>query len=93
MEFTDDSFTTYQCTNMNCKMKYTDRDLRSKISQDERIRLFENVSNNAIEMTESVKDVDVDARLLDIDVDPDLPDPVQVNFSVNQQFGYPVLKE
>jgi hypothetical protein len=93
MEFTDDSFTKYKCANMDCKMEYTDRELRSKISQDERIRLFENVSQNAIEMTDSVKEVEVDNRLIDMEVDPDLPDPVQTTFNVIQQFGYPTLKE
>lgn len=93
MEFTDDSFTSYRCSNMNCKMTYTDRELRSKISQNERMSLFENVSNNAIEMTDPVKEVDVDSRLIDVEVDPDMPDPVQTTFNVNQQFGYPVFKE
>lgn len=92
MEFTDDSFTTYQCCNMNCKMKYTDRELRSKISQDERIRLFDNVSNNAIEMTTPNKEIEVDNALVDIEVDPDTPNPYDVVSSVNNQFGYPVLK-
>ena len=93
MQFTDETFTTYQCCNMNCKITYTDRELRSKISQNERLRLFENVSNNAIEMTSTVKEIDVDDRLINMEIDPDMPDPVQVVSNVNSHFGFPRLKE
>lgn len=91
MSFTDTSYTEYQCTNPKCKMTYTDRDLRSKISQDERLRLFQNVSNNAIEIQNPIKEVDVPDYLVTRDVDPDMPDPYQVMASVNRQWGIPDL--
>lgn len=91
MDFTDNTFTTYRCTNPKCQMTYTDRDLRSKISQDDRLKLFENVSGNAIEMTAPTCMHDVDAALVQQDIDPDAPDPYQVISNVNQVWGVPFM--
>ena len=88
MRFTDESFTTYKCSNPECGITYTDRELRSKISQDERLRLFENVSDNAIEMSEPTKDVEVEDRLVNVEIDPDMPDPVETIDKVNQYWGF-----
>lgn len=89
MKFTDNSFTSYQCANPECTMTYTDRDLRSKISQAERLRLFENVSTNAIEIDQPVKSVEVSDAYKKIDIDPDMPDPFVVTNNVNRVLGYP----
>ncbi len=91
MNFTDDSFTAYKCANPKCGIEYTDRELRSKISQDERLKLFQNVSNNAIEMKDPVKEVDVDDCIVEKEVDPDAPNPLDVMTNVNNQWGYPQL--
>lgn len=87
MEFTDESYTGYRCTNPDCKMTYTDRDLRAKISQDERLRLFENVSQNAIRMDSPTKEVEVEDRLIQQEIDPDMPDPVESVMRCRDLFG------
>lgn len=91
MRFSDTTFTNYQCTNPKCNITYTDRDLRAKISNDERLRLFNNVSENAIELSAPVKEVEVADALVDRAIDPDMPDPYQVVHNVNQVWGYPKL--
>ena len=48
MTFYDTTYSSYKC--VECGRKYEDRELRSKISQQERLRLFENV--HGIEMTD-----------------------------------------
>jgi hypothetical protein len=48
MEFVDANYTVYQCT--ACKTKYTDRELRARISNEERIRLFSNTMEAGIEL-------------------------------------------
>lgn len=88
MHFTDESYTTYKCSNPECGITYTDRELRSKISQDDRLALFQNVSNNAIEMTTPTKDVEVEDRLVKVDIDPDMPDPIETIDKVNHQWGF-----
>jgi len=67
------SFTEYTC--MHCKRVYQDRELRSKISQQERLKLFENVKG--IKLTKPVEEHPVDAQYIPIDTNPDLPDPYQ----------------
>ena len=91
MEFTDETYTTYRCT--SCKTEYTDRDLRSKISQAERLRLFQNVSDNAIGMTTSILEMDVDDYLVHQDIDPDMPNPVDVISAANARWGFPSLSK
>lgn len=64
MSFTDTTFTTYRCSNPNCKMTYTDRELRSKITQDERLKLFTNTSADSILMTQPTQDIEVKDELI-----------------------------
>jgi DNA-directed RNA polymerase subunit RPC12/RpoP len=65
------SFTEYTCT--YCKHVYQDRELRSKISQAERLKLFQNVKG--IEMKEPTELHEIDQQYIPIDNNPDLPDP------------------
>jgi hypothetical protein len=87
MAFTDNTFTEYRCTNPECKMTYTDRDLRAKISQQERFDLFKNVSENAIAMSSPSRKVDVPAYFTEKDLDPDRPDPYQIAASIGMSEG------
>lgn len=89
MKFADNTFTNYQCT--NCRMTYTDRDLRAKISNDERLALFQNVSDNAIPIHEPTKSMEVSDLLVARDIDPDMPDPYKVSEAVNRAWGNPIL--
>ena len=91
MQFTDESFTKYRCTNPLCGIEYTDRDLRSKISQEERLRLFKNVSDNAIAINTPTIEREVEDYLIEREVDPDMPDMVDVIDRVNQTWGFPSL--
>lgn len=89
MKFADNTFTNYQCT--NCRTTYTDRDLRAKISNDERLALFQNVSENAIPIHEPTKSMEVSELLVARDIDPDMPDPYKVSEAVNRAWGNPIL--
>lgn len=89
MTFTDSSFTTYRCGNPKCPMQYTDRELRNRISQDERLKLFSDVSQNAIEMMSTSKTVEVPDHLVRREINPDEPDPYVTTDFLIQQFGYP----
>lgn len=89
MQFSDMTYTSYQCTNPKCRMIYTDRDLRAKISNDERLRLFNNVSDNAFAMTQPVASFDVPDASVIREVDPDMPDPLEVMNDVNRRWGFP----
>jgi hypothetical protein len=70
-------------------MQYTDRELRNRISQDERLKLFSDVSQNAIEMTSTSKTVEVPDHLVRREINPDEPDPYVTTDFLIQQFGYP----
>lgn len=91
MTFTDESYTEYKCSNPECGLTYTDRDLRSKISQKERFDLFKNVSENAVKMTAATQQMEVEDYLVSKANDPDMPDPVEVITQANNHWGYPKL--
>jgi len=91
MNFADEQFTIYKCGNPDCNMTYTDRELRSRISQEERLRLFKNVSDKAIEMFAPEQDVEIEDGLLKRDIDPDLPDPLEVTEGVQLYESYKPL--
>jgi hypothetical protein len=84
MAFFDTTFSSYRCT--QCGKKYEDRDLRTKISQKERLRLFENVQG--IELTKEIEDKPIDAKYVKIDNDPDSPDPYDTAIHVAQMLGH-----
>lgn len=85
MEFATGDFTKYRCT--KCKKEYEDRELRAKISPDERARLFKNV--NGLEMREAVEEHPVDPKYISYDNNPDSPDPYSVAINVSDHLnGY-----
>lgn len=71
MKFTDDSYSSYKCS--ECGREYEDRDLRAKISQEDRLRLFKNVEG--VVMSAPVEEHLVAAKYLPRDINPDSPDP------------------
>ena len=89
MTFTDTTYTRYQCGNPKCRMEYTDRELRDRISQDERLNLFSNVSQNAIEMAVPSRMVTVPDDAVQRYVDPDEPNPYVTAQAYVEQFGWP----
>lgn len=72
------TFSEYKCT--KCGQTYEDRTLRSKISQDERLRLFENVAG--ITMTHDIEMHPIEEKYIIPDDNPDLPDPYEVASNV-----------
>ena len=74
----DSSFSRYKCA--HCQHEYEDRDLRSKISQEARLKLFQNV--DGIEMTKEVEEHEIDQKYIKIDNNPDLPDPYETAYNV-----------
>jgi hypothetical protein len=79
MTFTNGSFSTYKCT--KCGKEYEDRDLRARISRDERMRLFNNVKG--IEMKDEFEMHPVDPKYIKYDDNPDSPDPYDVAMNVS----------
>lgn len=85
MTFTDTTCSAYKCT--KCGHVYEDRELRSKISQQERLKLFENVEG--IEMKESYENHMINPKYILPETNPDAPDPYDVAMQVAQhQLGY-----
>lgn len=82
MTFYDTTFSSYKCT--KCNKKYEDRELRSKISQQERLRLFENVSG--IEMKSDVENHESDVKYIKRNQNPDFPDPYDTAMNVAQHW-------
>lgn len=80
MTFADRNFTSYQCP--ECGQHYEDRDLRMRISQDERMRLFNNVSG--IRMRSEYEEHPIEDRYVKYDDNPDAPDPYDVAMNVSQ---------
>lgn len=81
MKFTGSDFTTYQCT--KCFKTYTDRELRARIPNDERMRLFANVTENGIVMHEATEQHEAPEPPSTY-VNPSAPDPVEVADTVVQ---------
>ena len=71
MKFTDDSYSAYKC--IECGREYEDRDLRAKISQETRLKLFNTVEG--ITMHAPMEKHMVPAKYLPKDTNPDSPDP------------------
>lgn len=78
MTFTDTTYSAYKC--IECGHTYQDRELRNRISQDERIRLFENIKG--IEMRNAIEMHPINPKYITYDTNPDAPDPYDVAFNV-----------
>lgn len=74
----DGNFAEYKCT--KCGHRYQDRELRAKISQEERLRLFSSVSG--IKMMSEFEQHPVDPKYIKYDKNPDAPDPYDVAMNV-----------
>lgn len=75
----DGNFSEYKCT--KCGHKYQDRELRAKISNDERSRLFSGVSG--VRMTGEFENHAVDPKYIKYEQNPDAPDPYKVAMEVH----------
>lgn len=71
MKFVDDTFSAYKCT--ECGREYQDRELRCKISQDERLKLFNSVEG--LVMHNATEKHMVPEKYLPKNTDPDQPNP------------------
>jgi hypothetical protein len=76
MVFTGNDYTTYKCT--KCGTEYSDREIRSRISNEERLRLFSDSTSNSIIMKspteEHIVEVPVTAEKRHVEA----PDPRDV---------------
>ena len=72
MEFTDNTFTTYKCT--CCGRIIDDSDLRQRVTQAERIKLFKNVAENSLELTDTELTMEIDDATIPKEYNPDAPD-------------------
>ena len=84
MKFTGNDYTTYQCA--KCSKTYSDRELRMRITNDERMRLFADVSSIGIEMQEAFETHEAPVPETTY-VNPSAPDPYEVMNTVAQYFG------
>ena len=67
----DSSFSEYRCP--ECPRRYSDASLRSTITQDERLRLFESIEG--VRMTEPTKSVEIEVDEDEMSMkNPDMPD-------------------
>lgn len=82
MTFAKGDFSSYKCT--KCNRIYEDRELRAKISRDERMRLFNNVQG--IEMRQEYEVHPVDPKYIKINDNPDMPDPYTTAMDVSNHF-------
>ena len=78
MTFYDSTYSSYKCT--KCGKKYEDRELRAKISQNERMSLFNNTSG--VIMHNACEDHIVDPKYIKRDMNPDAPDPYEIAMNV-----------
>ncbi len=78
MAFAGSDFSSYKCT--VCGKVYEDRELRARISGEERIRLFK--GTNGLKMTQEYQMFPVDSKYMKIDNNPDLPDVYTVASNV-----------
>ena len=67
----DETYSTYRCK--ECGRQYEDRELRAKISQEDRLRLFNNVEG--IEMFAPVEEHEIAEKYIPVDTNPDSPSP------------------
>jgi hypothetical protein len=74
----DDSFSKYKCP--LCNREYSDAELRMTITQQERLKMFENVSG--LEMRLPVEQHPCDVRYLQKNLNPDYPDIYEVTMDV-----------
>lgn len=71
MKFVDDTYSAYKCT--ECGREYQDRELRCKISQDDRLKLFNSVEG--LVMHNATEEHMVPEKYLPKNTDPDQPNP------------------
>lgn len=81
MRFSGSDYTKYQCC--KCYKTYSDRELRARISNEERLRLFSDVLENGIEMHDPIEEHDAPVRQSTY-VNPSGPDPREVGDTVVQ---------
>lgn len=86
MTFAHSDFSTYKCT--KCGKEYEDRELRARISSEERIRLFNDAKG--IPMHKEYEMHKIDPRYIKYEAKPDDPDPYNVAASVvDHMYGRP----
>lgn len=80
----DGNYSEYKCS--KCGRKYQDRELRARISKEERMRLFDNVSG--ILMSHPVEEHDIDDKYIVYKREPDEPDLYRSSMTaVDHMFG------
>lgn len=79
----DGNFAEYKCT--KCGHRYQDRELRAKISNDERVRLFSSVPG--IKMTNEFEIHPVDPKYIKFTTKPDDPNPYDTAMNVATHFS------
>lgn len=75
MGFTGNDFTTYKCT--KCQTEFTDREIRSRISNETRMKLFADMTSAGLEMTQPVEEHVVHVPKIE-KPNPSYPDPAEV---------------
>ena len=76
----DDSFSKYRC--VKCRREYSDAELRMMITQQERLKMFENIPG--LEMHAAIEQHPVPKKFSMADLNPDYPDPYEVSMEVAQ---------
>lgn len=71
MGLTDNTFTQYKC--LCCGRVYRDRDLRQRVTPEERMRLLANATKDSLEMIETKMTKDIDDMAMPFRYNPDAP--------------------
>lgn len=81
--FTDQTYTSYKCP--KCGHIYEDREIRAKISGEERAKLFKSI--DGFEMDSEFQEFEIDNKYIKIDTNPDLPNDFAATRDVMQSLG------
>lgn len=82
--FADSTYTSYKCP--ACGHIYQDRDLRDRISTEERMRLFRNISG--VKMKNTTEEHAIDPKYIKHEHKPSDPDPLEATaMALSMHFG------
>jgi hypothetical protein len=83
MVFAKNDFSTYKCS--KCGTLYEDRELRARISLEERMRLFNNVIG--IKMHNEFEEHPIDKKYIKYEQNPDAPNIYDAAMSVEEHLA------
>lgn len=84
LSFADSTFSAYRCP--KCGHRYADAEIRQKISQQERLKLFNEIQG--ITMTEAKEYHKIENKYVNINNNPDAPDLYETALAVEENINF-----